>query len=28
MYAAWFRVKPADQEKSLHAGPEPVLAAG
>lgn len=28
MYAAWFRVKPADQEKSLPAGPEPVLAPG
>jgi len=28
MYAAWFRVKPAGQEKSLAAGPEPVLAAG
>jgi multidrug efflux pump len=28
MYAAWFRVKPADQEKSLPAGAEPALAAG
>jgi len=28
MYAAWFRVKPADQEKSLPADPELVPAAG
>jgi multidrug efflux pump len=28
MYAAWFRVKPADQEKSATSGADGVLAAG
>lgn len=28
MYVAWFRVKPADQEKSLHPDAKHALAGG